>query len=48
MDEASGDEYQWHVVMETVEALQTLVEAIKSPWEAEFNVELTVSREPNW
>ncbi|KAL5009658.1 hypothetical protein ScPMuIL_011963 [Solemya velum] len=41
-NEESQEEASWHIAMETVSGVSSLVESVRGPWEAEFGVELDV------
>ncbi len=43
LDEQTNEESSWHVTMETEDALLSLVNTIKAPWEEQFGVELQVN-----
>nr|CAD7463999.1 unnamed protein product [Timema tahoe] len=42
MDEVSNSEECWNIVMETKEAVHTIVEALRSPWEHLFSLPLQI------
>nr|CAD7267459.1 unnamed protein product [Timema shepardi] len=42
MDEVSNSEECWNIVMETNEAVHTIVEALRSPWERLFSLPLQI------
>ena len=43
LDEASNLEEKWTVSLATREAVDQLIEAVRSPWEAMFSVELEIN-----
>ena len=43
LDESTNEEATWCVVMETSDALASLVKAVREPWEETFGVELEVN-----
>ena len=41
--EETNEDCSWHVAMETDDALQSLIETLRQPWESQFGVELQIN-----
>ncbi len=45
-DELTGEQTTWQLLMATTDAVSSLTEALKTPWEREFQVNLQVITGP--
>ena len=43
LDYETNEDCSWHVAMETDDALQSLIETLREPWESQFGVELQIN-----